>query len=113
MYENHKQPIKPRSEFTKRQIKNIVLGLLITFASLFIGMWGYHYFESMDWTDAYVNAAMILAGMGPVDTLKTDSGRLFAGTYALFSGVIFLVILAVVLAPSIHRVLHQFHFDDK
>ena len=70
MYENHKQPIKPRSEFTKRQIKNIVLGLLITFASLFIGMWGYHYFESMDWTDAYVNAAMILAGMGPVDTLK-------------------------------------------
>ena len=75
-------------------------------------MWGYHYYEGMSWIDAYVNASMILSGMGPVQELKTDAGKFFAGTYALFSGIIFLFFMAVIFAPVFHRFYHQFHLKD-
>lgn len=71
-------------------------------------MVGYSYYEEMNWVDAYENAAMILSGMGPVSTLKTDAGKIFAGSYALFSGIVFLVIIAVIIAPIVHRFLHKF-----
>ncbi len=81
--------------------------------SLFLGMCGYHYFEGMTWVDAFVDAAMILSGMGPVSPLHTSAGKVFAGSYALFSGIVFLVTVAIVFSPVIHRFFHKFHIQDK
>ena len=81
--------------------------------SLFGGMYGYHQLEKMNWVDSFVNAAMILSGMGPVDTLHTDAGKIFAGSYALFSGIIFLVVIAIIFVPLIHRFFHGFLVKDK
>ncbi len=98
--------------FIKRLARNILLGLLFTFCALGIGMVGYRYFEDMSWVDAFENAAMILSGMGPVYDLKSAAGKIFAGCYAIFSGTLFLVIIAIVFAPVIKRALHTFHIDD-
>ena len=74
-------------------------------------MWGYHGFEAMPWVDAFCNASMILSGMGPVGELHTQGGKIFAGCYALFSGLAFIVVVSVLLAPLIHRLLHEFHIE--
>lgn len=79
--------------------------------ALGIGIFGYHWFEGMPWIDATLNASMILGGMGPVSPLNTAGGKLFASAYALFSGVIFIGIMGLILAPFIHRVLHRFHIE--
>ena len=84
--------------------------LLLT---LLLGMAGYHWLEGLSWIDAYVNAAMILGGMGPVAELHTRAGKLFAGTYALFAGLVFVVGIGVVMAPVLHRAMHRFHLDEK
>lgn len=76
-------------------------------------MIGYHHYEKMSWVDAYVNAAMILSGMGPVSNLQTTAGKIFAGSYALFSGIVFLVAIALIFAPVIHRVFLFFHIEDE
>jgi small-conductance mechanosensitive channel len=96
-----------------RFVRNLVFGSLIIFLSLFLGMLGYRYLENLTWLDAFLNAAMILAGMGPVDTLHSSAGKLFAGCYALFSGVIFLVVIGVTFAPVIHWCLVRFHMQNK
>jgi len=75
-------------------------------------MAGYHFFEDMNWVDAFVNAAMILFGMGPVSILQTDAGKIFAGCYALFSGLMFITVTGIVLAPVAHRALHKFHLES-
>jgi hypothetical protein len=80
--------------------------------SLVIGMFGYVFYEQLSWTDAFLNAAMLLGGMGPVNAPRTEGGKLFAGCYALFAGLVFIAIAAVVLAPVIHRILHRFHWED-
>ena len=98
----------PMHAFIKRVIRNLLIGFVIIAISLGIGMFGYSYFENMNWVDAYENASMILSGMGPVATLKTESGKIFAGSYALFSGIVFLVVIAVIFAPIFHRFLHKF-----
>jgi hypothetical protein len=85
--------------------------LLLVFISWGIGILGYHVFEGFSWIDSTLNAAMILGGMGPVDTLHTDTGKLFASFYALFSGIVFLVAVGVLIAPILHRLLHQFHLQ--
>ena len=87
------------------------LGLLAV--SLAIGMAGYVAFEQLSWVDAFLNASMLLGGMGPVDPPKTTGGKLFAGFYALYSGLVFIVTAAVLFAPLLHRVLHRFHVDEK
>ncbi len=102
----------PTKLFLKRLLKSLLIGLFITLAALAAGMAGYCYFEGMSWVDAFVNAAMILSGMGPVSELKTDAGKLFAGCYALFSGILFLVVIAIVFAPVVRRFLHKFHLDE-
>lgn len=79
--------------------------------ALGIGMMGYHVFESMGWVDSFANASMILSGMGPLGELKTTAGKIFAGCYALFSGVAFLTSIGVVFAPVFHRFLHKFHLE--
>ena len=84
--------------------------LLLTLA---IGMAGYHWLEDQRWVDAYLNASMILGGMGPVAELHTAGGKVFAGTYALFAGLVFVLAIGVVLAPVLHRAMHRFHLDGK
>jgi hypothetical protein len=79
--------------------------------SLLLGMAGYAHFEGLAWRDAFLNAAMLLGGMGPVDAPRTDGGKVFAGLYALYAGLVFLVAVAILLAPVVHRLLHKFHWD--
>ena len=76
-----------------------------------VGMWGYERYENLAWRDAFLNAAMLLGGMGPVDDPKTDGGKLFAGLYALYAGLVFLVVAGLLLAPVVHRVLHLLHWE--
>lgn len=102
----------PLHLFLKKLTRHLLIGFAIILFSLLSGMMGYRYFEKMNWVDAYVNAAMILSGMGPVSNLHTNAGKIFAGTYALFSGIIFLVVIAIIFAPVVHRFLHKFHIDE-
>ena len=113
MFEHYHKPLLSRAEFFMRLAKSVGIGLSITLAALGIGMIGYHHFEHMSWTDAFANAAMILSGMGPLTSLQSDAGKLFAGIYAMFSGLAFIVILGVVFAPVVHRFLHKFHLELK
>ena len=85
---------------------------MLVLASLLLGMAGYVYFETLTWTDAFLNAAMLLGGMGPVNLPMTEAGKLFAGVYALYSGMVFLVVAGILGAPVVHRVLHRFHWDE-
>jgi hypothetical protein len=112
MYEKAHHHLVPLSVFLKRVILNFMLGTGIILCSLGLGMAGYVYFENMSLVDAYENATMILSGMGPVDVMKTVNGKIFAGTYALFSGVVFLVVIAIVFAPIFHRFFHNFLIKD-
>lgn len=108
MYERKHQTLAPVRIFVHRLARNLVIAFAIIAFSLAIGMIGYSHFEKMSFVDAYENAAMILSGMGPVDSLKTVEGKVFAGTYALFSGIIFLVVIAIIIAPVFHRFFHWF-----
>ena len=102
--------ITPR-RFVFRLLKAIGLWLVLAVVGLVIGMAGYAGFEGMSLADAYVNAAMILSGMGPVGELKTTAGKIFAGSYAIFSGLVIVIATGFVLAPIFHRVLHRFHVE--
>ena len=112
MFEHRQAPLLPRREYYHRLARHglIALGLLVT--GLLIGMGGYHFIEGMPWVDAFANAAMILSGMGPLDPIKTAAGRLFAGVYAILSGVAFLTTVGILLAPVVHRSLHKFHLES-
>lgn len=98
-------------QFLLRLLRNFCYGLIIIFCSLCLGMVGYRHYENMSWVDAYANSAMILSGMGPLQELKTDGGKIFAGTFALFSGILFLVTIAVMFSPLIHRLFQKFHLE--
>lgn len=111
MYESRSKPLIPRVEFFFRVILHGLFALAVVFVALAIGIFGYHGFEGMSWIDATLNASMILGGQGPVNTLHTVGGKLFASAYALFSGVLFIGIMGVVLAPFAHRLLHRFHSE--
>jgi hypothetical protein len=113
MFEHHTKPLLPRKVFYRRLMCHAVLGIAVIVGSLTIGMIGYHTFENLPWIDAFLNAAMILSGMGPVATLQTDGGKLFAGCYALFSGIALIAILGIIFAPVVHRFLHKFHLEDE
>ncbi len=112
MFEGKHIPLAPLELFIKRVIYNLSIGVLIIVFSLGIGMFGYSHFEQMSLVSAYENAAMILSGMGPVDPIHTNEGKIFAGTYALFSGVVFLVVIAIIMAPVFHRFFHRFLIKD-
>ncbi len=113
MFEHHQEPLLPRAHFLKRLAGSLALGLVLLAASLGIGMVGYHRFEGLGWIDAFANAAMILSGMGPLAPLKTDAGKMFAGTYALFSGLAFLTTAAIALSPAVHRFFHILHLERR
>src|SRR5262245_32247503 len=105
------RPLTPRPVYVRKVIRRALMGLAIVAVSLFAGMLGYHHFESMEWIDAFANASMILSGMGPLEPMKTNGGKLFAGFYALYSGLALIGIAAIVFAPVIRRFLHRFHLD--
>jgi hypothetical protein len=111
MFEQRRKPLLPRRAFYARVARSVALAVAIVIVSLGIGMAGYHGFEGLSWLDAFLNAAMILSGMGPVATLQTAGGKLFAGCYALFSGLALITTLAVIIAPLFHRFLHKFHME--
>jgi hypothetical protein len=111
MFEHHRKPLLSRRAFLRRVARYTAAALVLVAVSWLIGILGYRFLEDMSWIDATLNAAMILGGMGPINPLKTDAGKLFASFYALFSGIIFLVSVAVLLAPILHRFLHQFHVE--
>lgn len=104
------RPISMRA-FIGRLVQHGGLAAAIILVSLVIGMAGYRWLGGFGWVDAFLNAAMILGGMGPVGDLKATSAKIFAGVYALYAGVVFLVVAAVMLTPIFHRVLHRFHWD--
>ena len=111
MYESRDQPpVHPR-HFYVRMVLHFAAASTLIAGSLLLGMWGYWHFEGLGGRDAFLNAAMILGGMGPVEVLQTPGGKVFAGLYALYSGLVFLVAVAIVLAPLVHRLLHKFHWD--
>lgn len=110
-FERNGQPLASRRKFASRMLIAIILWMVLTTAGLVIGIAGYAEFEGMAFVDAFVNAAMILSGMGPVDVLKTTGGKIFAGSYAIMSGLIIVIATGVVLAPIFHRVLHRFHVE--
>jgi hypothetical protein len=111
-FEPRDRPMASHAVFLGRLARNLVFALTMIAAALAIGMIGYHATERMDWLEAYLNAAMLLGGMGPVDPLHTQAGKLFAGSYALFCGLLIVIASGVVLAPILHRVLHALHADD-
>ena len=114
MYEHHKQPLASRKVFAQRLRRNGLIGLLLLASSLGIGILGYHFLESLSWIDSLLNASMILGGMGPVDPMKTNAGKIFASFYAIYSGVILLASVGILIAPIFHRFLHRFHLaEDK
>lgn len=110
-FERRGQPVASRRKFLARMGRAIGLWLLLTAGGLAIGIAGYAYFESMSLVDAFVNAAMILSGMGPMGELKSTGGKVFAGLYAMFSGLVIIIATGFVLAPIFHRVLHRFHVE--
>jgi hypothetical protein len=115
IFEHRSKPLLPRSEFIKRMVffASISAGF-VTF-SLLMGMIGYRIFEKFSWVDAFVNAAMLMGGMGPVGELHTDAGKIFAGVYAMYCGLVFIIAVGFLIAPLFHRFLHKFHLemDDK
>jgi hypothetical protein len=113
MYEHRSHPLLPKKLFIRRLLQHGLSALIVIFVSLAIGVCGYRFFEGLSWLDSLLNASMILGGMGPVDELHAALGKLFASFYALFSGVAFLLVAAILLAPVVHRFLHHLHLEPK
>lgn len=111
MFEHHKKPLLNRKEFIHRQLRYTGFSLIVLIFSIGIGTAGYHFWGQLAWVDSFLNASMILTGMGPVDHLNTYAGKLFAAFYALFSGISFLTFVAVLFAPIYHRFLHKLHLN--
>jgi hypothetical protein len=110
-YETRQQPLLPRREFLQRLARNFGVATLLVGVSLGAGMVGYRCCEGMAWIDAFANAAMILSGMGPLSPLQTWGGKLFAGLYALYSGLVLIAATGIIFAPLLHRLLHHFHAE--
>lgn len=110
-YEHKSEPLLPVAQFLRRLMAHILVALAFMAAALLIGILGYHLTEGLSWLDSLLNASMLLGGMGPVDTLHTTAGKVFASLYALFAGVVFLVIAGIIVAPVAHRLLHRLHLE--
>jgi hypothetical protein len=112
VFEHRLSPLLPLPAFRARLLKMAALGLALIAASLAVGMLGYHYIAGQTWPDSYLNAAMILSGMGPVGDLKSTASKIFAGSYALYSGLALILIAGIILSPIVHRFLHKFHLES-
>jgi hypothetical protein len=112
MYEHRSHPLLPRTQFLWRMFWHGLAGLMLLVFSLAMGMFGYWYYEDLAWRDGFLNTAMLIGGMGPVNPPQTDGGKVFAGVYALYAGLVFIVAAGVVLAPVVHRIMHKLHLDQ-
>lgn len=112
MYEHFTHRLLSRAAFLKRVANHGIFALVVVTFALGIGVLGYHYLGELAWIDALLNASMILGGMGPVDPLRNPSAKLFASCYALFSGVVFITVASVLVAPFAHRLLHSLQLDE-
>ena len=113
MYEHRRTPPLTRQRFALRLLRHFALAALLLVLSLWIGMAGYEHYEHLAWRDAFLNAAMLLGGMGPVNNPVTPEGKLFAGCYALYAGLMFIVAASIIVAPIAHRLLHLLHCDER
>jgi len=112
MFERKHQQLLPRREFLQRMARSAAIGAVLILVSLLIGILGYHFLGELPWMDAFLDAAMILSGMGPLSQLHTDSAKLFAGIYAIYCGIALIGTTAIIFAPAVHRALHKFHLED-
>lgn len=112
MYERRGHPLISPLEFLKRVGGHSLLAAIGVAGALGIGVAGYHFIARLGWVDSLLNASMILGGMGPVDPLPSAAAKIFASFYALFSGLMFIGIASVLLAPFVHRLLHRFHYGE-
>ena len=113
MYEHRTHPLLSRAKFVRRVARQMLLALFLVGVALGMGVVGYHYIGGLSWIDSLLNASMILGGMGPVDPLRSDAAKIFASCYALFSGLAFVGIAGLMIAPFAHRLLHRFHIEAK
>jgi hypothetical protein len=113
MFERKHEKLAPISVFVRRVAASVVMAGSLIAVALFIGIAGYHWIAGFDWVDSLLEASMILGGMGPVNPLTAAGAKLFASGYALFSGLVFIAVLGIVLAPVTHRMLHKFHMDEE
>jgi hypothetical protein len=112
LLERRYQPLISRREFAWRYLRWGSVGAAILIVSLAYGVCGYHFLEHIPWIDSLLNASMILGGMGPVDTLHTTAGKLFASFYALYSGLLLISLTGMMLTPMVHRFMHKFHIEE-
>lgn len=112
-FEHRAQPVIPARQFLIRLAHGGIIALALTAVSLFMGMLGYRIFEGLSWIDAFLNASMLLGGMGPVNAPVTPGGKLFAGLYALYCGLVVILVAGIILAPVAHRMLHRFHMEGR
>ncbi len=113
MYESKRERPLPRARFVQRLAVHLALAVALLALSLAIGMAGYVALEKLSWMDAFLNSAMLLGGMGPVDPPHTSGGKLFAGLYALYAGLVFIATAALLFTPILHRLMHHFHWSEK
>jgi hypothetical protein len=113
MYEHRSAPLLPRTQFLLRVISHVLIVVVIVGGSLIGGMIGYRVTAGMTWMDAFLNASMLLGGMGPVGNLPNDGAKLFAGLYALYAGVVFIASAGLLIAPVAHRIFHTLHLDGE
>jgi len=112
-YEHRTQNLLPRRHFINRLAVHASIGGVLIVVSDMLGMAGYHYFAGFSWIDSFLNASMLLGGMGPVGDLPNDSSKIFAALFALYSGLVLILLAGLMLAPVIHRVLHHFHWEEQ
>lgn len=113
LYEHRTEPLLSRRAFAYRVWQHFLVALAVILASLIIGMVGYHILAHFGWIDSFLNAAMLLGGMGPVGDISTGAGKIFAGCYALYAGLVLIVSAGVLLTPVLHRVMHRLHLEGR
>lgn len=112
MYKRKHHRLLTRAQFRVRVFQHLALAVIALAVGLGIGVLGYHHLAGLSWVDSLLNASMILGGMGPVDSLHADAAKVFASCYALFSGLVFIGIASLIIAPFAHRILHRFHLEE-
>src|ERR1043165_7957853 len=113
MFENKTEQLLPLLKFARRLALSLALAVAVLAAGLSIGLLGYHFIAGFAWIDAFLESSMILTGMGPVGVLPSNAAKIFSAVYALFSGLVFLSVMAITITPLFHRFLHKFHLDEE
>ena len=113
MFEHRRESLLPRQAFARRVAWHLASASGLVALALGFGVLGYHWLGGLPWIDALLNASMILGGMGPVDPMTSPAGKLFASFYALFSGLLFIGVASLVVAPFVHRIMHRLHLEEE